>query len=98
MKTNVLMLCTALVHSEFQWRPNSHQCDVTGSGSKTKASVVVMLHLCPGCDPELFPWLLRLKSQVELMPLGPSNSYPLMLRHYPVVYGSLEESMLVGDK
>lgn len=57
-----------------------------------------MLHLCPGCDPELFPWLLVLKCQVELMPLGPANSYPLVLRHYPVVDSSLEKSMLVGDK
>lgn len=71
---------------------------VTGLGSKTKASVVEMLHLGPVCDPELFPWLLRLKSQVELMPLSPANSYPLVLRHHPVVDGPLEESMLVRDK
>lgn len=57
-----------------------------------------MLHLCPGCDPELFPWLLGLKSQVELMPLGLANSHPLVLWHYPVVDGSLEESMLLGNE
>lgn len=98
MKMNAPMPCTVPVHSEFLLWPKSNRCDVTGSGSKAKASVVVMLHLCPGCDPELFPWLLRPKSQVELMPLSPANSYPLVLRHYPVVDGSLEESMLVGDK
>lgn len=98
MKMNVRMLCTVLVHSEFLFWPTSNWCDVTGSGSKTKASVVIMLHLCPGCDPELPPWLLRLKGQVELMPLGPANSYALVLRHYAVVDGSLEESVLVGDQ
>lgn len=60
---------------------------------------MVMLHLRPGCDPGLFPWLLRLKSGVELMPLGPANSYPLVLWHDPVVDGPLEEeSMLVGEE
>lgn len=57
-----------------------------------------MLHLCPGCDPQPFPWLLRLKSRVELMPLGPANSYALVLWHYLVVDSSLEEAMLVRDK
>lgn len=32
------------------------------------------------------------------MPLGPADSYPLVLWHDPVVDGPLEESMLVGEK
>lgn len=65
---------------------------VSGSGFKAKASVVVMLHLCPVGDPILFLWLLRLKSQIELIALSPANFHPLVLWHYPVVDGSLEES------
>lgn len=62
------------------------------SGFKAKASVVVMLHLCPVGDPVLFLWLLRLKSQIKLIALSPANFHPLVLWHYPVVDGSLEES------
>lgn len=68
---------------------------VRGSGSKVKASVVVMLHLCPVGDPILFLWLLRLKPQIELIALSLANFHPLVLWHYPVVDGSLEESKLV---
>lgn len=32
------------------------------------------------------------------MPLGPGNSNPLVLRHYPVIDGTLEESMLEGGE
>lgn len=64
------------------------------SGSKIKASVV-MLHLCPVCDPVLFLWLLRLKPHIELIALSLANFHPLVLWHYPVVDGSLEESKLV---
>lgn len=71
---------------------------VSGSGSKIKASVVVMLHLCPVCDPVLFLWLLRLKSQIELIALSLANFHPLVLWHYPVVDSSLEESKLVGKE
>lgn len=71
---------------------------VSGSGSKIKASVVVMLHLCPVCDPVLFLWLLRLKSQIELIALSLANLHPPVLWHYPVVDGSLEESKLVGKE
>lgn len=69
-----------------------------GSGSKIKASVVVMLHLCPVCDPVLFLWILRLKSQIELIALSLANFHPLVLWHYPVVDSSLEESKLVGKE
>lgn len=69
-----------------------------GSGSKTKASVVLTLQLCPVGDPEPFLWLLGLKSQVKLIPLSLGNSNPLVLRHYPVIDGSVEESMLVGEE
>lgn len=65
---------------------------VSSSGSNAKASVVVMLHLCPVGDPVLFLWLLRLKSQIELIALSLANFHPLVLWHYPVVDGSLEES------
>lgn len=65
---------------------------VSGSGPKVKASVVEMLHLCPVGDPILFLWLLRLKSQIELIALSLANFHPLVLWHYPVVDGSLEES------
>lgn len=68
---------------------------VSGSGSKVKASVVVMLHLCPVGDPILFLWLLGLKSKIELIALSLANFHPLVLWHYPVVDGSLEESKLV---
>lgn len=71
---------------------------VSGSGPKVKASVVVMLHLCPVGDPILFLWLLRLKSQIELIPLSLANFHPLVLWHYPVVDGSLEESKLLGKE
>lgn len=71
---------------------------VSGSGSKVNASVVVMLHLCPVGDPILFLWLLRLKSQIELIALSLTNFHPLVLWHYPVVNGSLEESKLVGKE
>ena len=57
-----------------------------------------MLHLCPVGDPVLFLWLLRLKSQIELIALSPSNFHPLVLWHYPVVDGSLEESKLAGKQ
>lgn len=76
----------------------SNQCDVSSSQSKTNASVFVMLHLSPVCDPQPFLGLLRLKSQVKLMPLSPGNSNPLVLRHYPVIDGALEESMLEGEE
>lgn len=55
-----------------------------------------MLHLCPVGDPILFLRLLRLKSQIELIALSLANFHPLVLWHYPVVDGSLEESKLVG--
>ena len=57
-----------------------------------------MLYLCPVGDPVLFLWLLRLKSQIELIALSLANFHPLVLWHYPVVDGSLEESKLVGEK
>lgn len=53
-----------------------------------------MLHLCPAGDPVLFLWLLRLESQIELIALSLANFHPLVLWHYPVVDGSLEESKL----
>lgn len=56
------------------------------------------MQLCPVCDPEPFLWLLGLKSRVKLIPLGLGNSNPLVLRHYPVIDGSVEESMLVGEE
>lgn len=65
---------------------------LSGSGFKTKASVVVMLHLCPTCDPILFLWLLGLKPQIELITLSPANFHSLVLWHYSVVDGSLEEA------
>lgn len=71
---------------------------VIGSGSIVKASVVVMLHLCPVGDPVLFLWLLRQKSQIELIALSLANFHPLVLWHYPVVDGSLEESKLQGKE
>ncbi len=71
---------------------------MSGLGSKAKASVVVMLHLCPVGDPVLFLWLLRLKSQIELITLSLANFHPLVLWHYPVVDGSLEESKLMGKE
>lgn len=57
-----------------------------------KASVVVTLHFCPVGDPILFLRLLELKSKIELIPLSLENLHPLVLCHYPVVDGSLEES------
>lgn len=51
-----------------------------------------MLHLCPVGDPILLLRLLRLKSQIELIALSLANFHPLVLWHYPVVDGSLEES------
>lgn len=71
---------------------------LSGSGFKTKASVVVMLHLCPTCDPILFLWLLGLKPQIELITLSPANFHSLVLWHYSVVDGSLEEAKLAGRK
>lgn len=67
---------------------------VCGSGFKVKASVVVMLHLGPVGDPILFLRLLGLKSQIELIAFSFANFHPLVLWHYPVVDGSLEESKL----
>lgn len=57
-----------------------------------------MLHLCPVCDPVLFLWLLRLKSQIELITLSLANFHPLVLWHYLVVDSSLEETKLVGKE
>lgn len=51
-----------------------------------------MLHLCPAGDPVLFLRLLRLISQIELIALSLPNFHSLVLWHYPVVDGSLEES------
>lgn len=65
---------------------------------QSKASVVVMLHLCPVGDPVLFLWFLRLKSQIELITFSLANFHPLVLWHYPVVHSSLEESKLVGKE
>lgn len=79
----------------FVW-PVSTQYDGECFRVQKKASVVVMLHLCPVCDPVLFLWLLRLKPQIELIALSLANFHPLVLWHYPVVDGSLEESKLVG--
>lgn len=63
----------------------------TASVLKAKASVVIMLHLRPAGDPILFLRLFRLKSQIELIALGLAYFHPLVLWHYPVVDGSLEE-------
>lgn len=71
---------------------------LSSSGFKTKASVVVMLHLCPTCDPILFLWLLGLKPQIELITLSPANFHSLVFWHYSVVDGSLEEAKLAGKK
>ena len=71
---------------------------VSGSGFKVEASVVVMLYLCPVGDPILFLWLLRLKSQIELIALSLANFHPLVLWHYTVVEGSLKESKLEGKR
>lgn len=66
----------------------------SGSGFKVKASVVVMLHLCPVGDPILFLWFLQLKTQIELIALSLANFHPLVLWHHPVVDRSLKESKL----
>lgn len=71
---------------------------VRGSGFQAKASVVITLHFCPVGDPVLFLWLLKLKSQIELIALSPANFHPLVLWHYPIVDGSLEESKLAGKE
>lgn len=55
-----------------------------------------MLHLRPVCNPVLFLWLLGLKTQIELIALSLANFHPLVLWHYPVVDGPLEESELAG--
>lgn len=62
-----------------------------------EASVVATLHLCPVGDPILFLWLLKLESEIELIPLGLANFHPLVLWHYAVVDRSLEEPELVGE-
>lgn len=68
----------------------------SGSGSQAQASVIVTLHLCPVCDPVLLLWLLRLKPQIELIALSLADPHPLVLWHYPVIDGALEESKLAG--
>lgn len=65
---------------------------------KVKASVVVMLHLSPVCDPVLSLWILGLKSKIELIALSLANLHPLMLWHDPVIDSPLEESKLVGEE
>lgn len=67
---------------------------VSDTEFKVKASVVVMLHLCPVSDPVLFLGLLRLKSQVELIALSLAYFHSLVFWHYAVVDGSVEESKL----
>lgn len=69
----------------------------SASGSKgKKASIVILLHLRPVCDPVLFPRVLGPNTQIELIALSPANFHPLVLWHYPVVDGPPEESELWG--
>lgn len=90
--------CTA----KSMWLHRAH-CSLFGpllwdwwevQGPKFRASVVVMLHFCPVGDPVLFLRFLRLKSQIKLIALSLTNFHPLVLWHYAVVDGSLEESKL----
>lgn len=65
---------------------------VQSLGFKVEGSVVEMLHLGPVGDPILFLRLLGLKAEIELVALSLADLHPLVLWHYPVVDGSLEES------
>lgn len=65
---------------------------VSASALQTGASVVITLHFSPAGDPILLVWLFRLKSQIELIAVGLAYFHPLVLWHYPVVDGPLEEA------